>query len=44
MGVERQLEDCLEQAARRGIAVAEVYEDNDFSAVSRKPAPTPTMR
>lgn len=40
LGVERQLIDCRKYAADHGWVVAEVYEDNDFSAYKggRRPA------
>lgn len=39
LGVQRQLEDCREQAERHGIGVAEEYVDNDVSAYSGKARP-----
>jgi len=39
LGVERQVADCGELAARLGWPVAEVYEDNDISAWSGKRRP-----
>lgn len=39
LGVQRQLEDCRELAAKRGITVAEEYKDNDVSAFSGKARP-----
>ncbi|HYO19414.1 MAG TPA: recombinase family protein, partial [Dermatophilaceae bacterium] len=39
MGVARQVEDCQRLAKQLGWAVAEVYEDNDFSAYSGKKRP-----
>jgi DNA invertase Pin-like site-specific DNA recombinase len=39
LGVERQREDCIALAARRGWPVAEVYVDNDLSAYSGKVRP-----
>ncbi|SRR6266540_4138240 len=39
LGVARQLEDCREEAARRGWPVAEEYVDDDVSAYSGKPRP-----
>ena len=38
-GVRRQLEDCQSWAERNGVAVAEVYEDNDVSAYRGKARP-----
>jgi DNA invertase Pin-like site-specific DNA recombinase len=38
-GVQRQLEDCREQASKRGITVAQEYVDNDVSAFSGKRRP-----
>ncbi len=38
-GVERQVQDCRALAERLGWPVAEVYEDNDFSAYSGKSRP-----
>lgn len=39
LGVQRQLEDCRELAARRGMTVVAEYTDNDISAYSGKPRP-----
>jgi len=39
LGVDRQIADCEELAARLGWPVAEVYEDNDLSAWSGKRRP-----
>jgi site-specific DNA recombinase len=40
LGVQRQEEDCLQEAKRRGWSVAEVYEDDDRSAHNtKKPRP-----
>jgi site-specific DNA recombinase len=39
LGVERQRNDCLEIAKRRGWRVVNVYTDNDISAYSGKPRP-----
>lgn len=39
LGVERQREDCLELAERKGWHVVEVYQDNDVSATTGKPRP-----
>lgn len=39
LGVQRQLEDCRQQAERHGITVAEEYVDNDISAYSGKTRP-----
>ena len=39
LGVERQLADCRELAARKGWPIAEEYIDNDISAYSGKPRP-----
>ena len=39
MGVARQVEDCQRLAKELGWAVAEVYQDNDFSAYSGKKRP-----
>jgi site-specific DNA recombinase len=39
LGVERQEADCRDLAARLGLAVREVYADNDISAAGRKPRP-----
>ena len=39
LGVSRQRDDCVRLADDLGWAVAEVYEDNDTSAYSRKPRP-----
>lgn len=39
LGVERQEQDCREQAARLGFTVVGVYCDNDLSAYSGKPRP-----
>ena len=36
MGVARQVEDCQRRAKELGWTVAEVYQDNDFSAYSGK--------
>ncbi|OKI89414.1 recombinase family protein [Micromonospora sp. CB01531] len=40
LGVARQEHDCRELAARHGLAVAQVYSDNDLSAYSGKPRPS----
>ncbi|MFU8850270.1 recombinase family protein [Micromonospora sp. SL1-18] len=40
LGVARQADDCRELAARHGLAVAQVYSDNDLSAYSGKPRPS----
>lgn len=37
--VDRQLQDCLELAERKGLQVVEVVEDNDTSAYGAKPRP-----
>lgn len=39
MGVARQVEDCQRRAKELGWTVAEVYQDNDFSAYSGKKRP-----
>src|SRR3954468_16877274 len=39
LGVARQVQDCRTLADRLGWPVAEVYEDNDFSAFSGKHRP-----
>lgn len=39
LGVDRQLSDCQELAARLGWTVAAVHTDNDISAYSGKPRP-----
>jgi site-specific DNA recombinase len=39
LGVTRQKEDCLAEAARRGWTIAEIYEDDDRSAFNGKPRP-----
>ncbi len=39
LGVERQRQDCLDLAARRGWLAAATYTDNDRSAYSGKPRP-----
>jgi len=39
LGVQRQIEDCRAEAARRGWPVSEIYTDNDVSATRRKPRP-----
>lgn len=39
LGVERQEQDCRKEAEALGWTVAEVYQDNDVSAFSRKPRP-----
>lgn len=39
MGVARQVEDCQRLAKQLGWTVAEVYQDNDFSAYSGKQRP-----
>jgi len=39
LGVDRQLEDCRDEAVKRGWTVAEEYVDNDISAYGRKQRP-----
>lgn len=39
LGVQRQIEDCTAEAARRGWSVAETYVDNDVSATRSKVRP-----
>jgi site-specific DNA recombinase len=39
LGVERQVQDCRELAARLGLTVAEVFIDNDISASGKKKRP-----
>ncbi len=39
LGVQRQIEDCTDDAKRRGWLVVETYVDNDVSATRKKPRP-----
>lgn len=39
LGVDRQVQDCTELAARLGWTVIDTYRDNDLSAYSGKPRP-----
>lgn len=41
LGVERQIEDCRQHAARLGVQVYRVYKDNDIGASTRSSKPRP---